>query len=92
VAIAHARLSVGTTPVKLTGTTGDRRAGQAALVQNPSGSAAPVFLGAEDVTTSDYGHELVAGSSLPIDLGDGEELYGVVATGTVTVNVLRGGA
>ena len=91
-AIAHARVSVATTATKLTGTTTDTRAGQTTLVQNPSAAAASVFLGAAEVTTASYGHELVPGSSLSIDLATGEDLYGVVASGTITVNVLRGGA
>jgi LysM repeat protein len=70
---------------------GRDRDGVTVTVQNPAGGAS-VFLGGPTVTSTVYGNALAAGSSITVMLKQGETLYGIVATGTITVNVLRVGA
>jgi len=55
------------------------------LVNNPSGGST-VYLGGSDVTTSN-GITLPAGSSLPLTLGYGDDLW-AVAAGTTAVELL----
>jgi hypothetical protein len=88
-AVSHARVSVGTTATKLTSDF-DGKDGQTINVQNPAGGA-DVFLGGEGVTTTSYGFLLGAGISFSVELQDDEKLYGVVASSTQTVNILRQG-
>jgi len=88
-AVTHARVSVGTTATKLTSDY-DGKDGQTINVQNPSASTT-VYLGGEGVTTTDYGFALAVGTSFSIELQDDEKLYGVVATSTQTVNIIRQG-
>jgi hypothetical protein len=89
-AVTHQRVSVGTTATKLT-LDNDGKDGQTVNVQNPSGGV-DVFIGGEGVTTTSYGFLLGAGLNLSIELDDDEKLYGVVASGTQTVNILRQGS
>ena len=89
-AVTHQRISVGTTATKLT-LDNDGKDGQTINVQNPSGGV-DVFIGGDGVTTTSYGYLLGAGLSLSIELDDDEKLYGVVASGTQTVNILRQGS
>lgn len=86
-AIAHERVVVAATATKVADAERDRD-GFTVNVQNPAGGAT-VFLGGSDVTTSDYGYSLAAGGEVAVELLKGEALYGVVASGTTTVNVLR---
>ena len=88
-AVSHAIISVGTTATKLTSDF-DGQDGQTINVQNPAGGAT-VYLGGEGVTTSSYGFLLGAGISFSIELQDDEKLYGVVATSTQNVNIIRQG-
>jgi hypothetical protein len=88
-AVSHSRVSVGTTATKLTSDF-DGKDGQTINVQNPAGGA-DVFLGGEGVTTTDYGFLLGAGISFSVELQDDEKLYGVVASSTQTVNIIRQG-
>ena len=64
--------------------------GQTINVQNPS-AGATVYLGGEGVTTSSYGYALAGGTSFSVELQDDEKLYGVVASSTQNVNILRQG-
>lgn len=89
-AVAGARVAAAATPTIIADATRDRD-GVTVVVQNPSGGSS-VFLGGSTVSTTAYGHELAAGSTITVTLKRDETLYGVVATGTVTVNVLRLGA
>lgn len=57
--------------------------GQYVTIRNMSANRS-VFLGTSEVTTSN-GYELVKDSSLELNLGPGEEIYGVVAQDTETV-------
>ena len=89
-AVSHQRVSVTTAATKLTADA-DGRDGQTISVQNPTGGAT-VFLGGTGVTTSAYGYELIGGTSFTVELQQGEQVFGVVASSTQTVNVLRQGA
>ena len=88
-ALSHAIVSVGTTATLLSSSTAGRD-GQTVLVQNPSGGAT-VYLGGTGVTTSSYGFILEGGVAFAIDLQDNESLYGVVASSTQSVSVIRQG-
>ena len=85
-ALLSSRPSVTTTRSKIvdasTASSSDKRS---VLVNNPSGGST-VYLGGSDVTTSN-GITLPAGSSLPLNLGYGDDLW-VVASGTTAVELL----
>lgn len=51
------------------------------VVQVPSDAANSVFVGGSDVSTSN-GLEVVAGGSLSIDLGPGDDLYAIAVANT----------
>ena len=90
-AVRHNSISVGTSATALhyqEPASADR--GQEVLLTN-AGSAS-VYVGGPGVTTTSYGYELKAGTSLAVEIADGESLFGVVATGTVTVRALYVGA
>jgi hypothetical protein len=86
--VRHERVSITTSPTQVSSDFAGRR-GQTVSIQNPGSST--VYLGGSDVTSSSYGFELGAGITFSIDLFDQETLYGVVASGTQTVNVIRQG-
>ena len=87
-AVVAALVAVGTTATLLTSTDGDRSAGSRLHINNTSG--ATLFLGGAAVTTV-TGYPLVAGAVLSsLVLGEGEDLYAVVAVG-VSIPVLRVG-
>jgi len=88
-AISHAQVSVGTTATLLSLAVQGRN-GSTVLVQNPSGGA-NVFIGGAGVTTTSYGYLLTGGSAFAIDIENGEAIYGVVASSTQTVGVIRQG-
>jgi hypothetical protein len=50
------------------------------------------ILGGAGVTTASYGYELLGGTSFAVELQQGEQVFGVVASSTQTVNVFRQGA
>jgi len=89
-AISHQRVSIGTTATQISSDFAGKD-GQTVSVQNPTGGAT-VYLGGEGVTTSAYGFALGEGTTFSIEMQDGEKLYGVVASSTQTVNVIRQGA
>lgn len=88
-ALSHGIVSVGTSATLLSASEAGRD-GQTVLVQNPAGGAT-VYLGGAGVTTSSYGYTLEGGVAFAIDLLGGEALYGVVATSTQNVSVIRQG-
>ncbi len=88
-AVTHANVSVGTTATLLSSAASGRD-GQTLSIQNPTGGA-NVFLGGSTVTSSAYGFLLAAATTFTIELQDGEAIYGIVASSTQTVNVLRQG-
>jgi hypothetical protein len=89
-AILHERVSIGITPTQVSSNFAGKD-GQTVSVQNPTGGAT-VYLGGEGVTTTSYGFELVEDVTFTIEMQNGEKLYGVVASSTQTVNVIRQGA
>ena len=88
--ISHGIVSVGTTATALNASLDGGKDGSTIFVQNPTGGQA-VFLGGAGVTSSAYGYKLAIDSTLRIDLNQGEALYGVVASSTQSVAVLRQG-
>ena len=88
-ALTHAQVSVGTTATLLSAT-GAGRDGQTVLVQNPT-TGQSVYIGGTGVTTASYGFLLLAGTAFAIELQDGEGIYGVVASSTQAVGVIRQG-
>lgn len=88
-ALNHAQVTVGTTATLLSAATAGRD-GQTVLVQNPT-TGVNVYIGGEGVTTSSYGFLLQAGTAFAIDLQAGEGIYGVVASSTQAVGVIRQG-
>jgi len=88
-ALTHAQVSVGSTATLLSAT-GAGRDGQTVLVQNPTNGQS-VYIGGTGVTTASYGFLLLAGTAFAIELQDGEGIYGVVASSTQTVGVIRQG-
>jgi hypothetical protein len=88
VAVRATRVTVGTSPTALTGSTTDYHTGQSALIRN-RGSVA-VFIGDGSVTTS-TGFQLDAGEAIPADLFEGETPYGIVASSTAVCHVLETG-
>lgn len=63
--------------------------GQSLMLQAPAGGAT-IYLGGEGVTTA-TGFPVAAGEPFTADLRPGDVLYGVVASGSQAVNVLRVG-
>ena len=88
-ALTHGLVSVGATATLLSAAEAGRD-GQTVLVQNPAGGAT-VYLGGAGVTTVSYGYSLEGGVAFAIELQTGEALYGVVASGTQSVSVIRQG-
>jgi hypothetical protein len=89
-AVTHGIVSVSSTATLLSsGSAG--RDGQTVLVQNPSGGN-NVFLGGSGVTSTSYGFLLEGGVAFAVELQTGESLFGVTASSTQNVSVLRQGA
>lgn len=84
-AITTQQVTVGTAATELTSTDRGGRDGSRILV-TPS---ADVFVGNAQVTASN-GYRVAAGGTFSDDLGVGERLYAVVASGTATVSVYQG--
>lgn len=63
---------------------------QSMLIHNDG--AATVYIGHDGVTTSGAtkGYPLTSGKDLPMDVGPDVIVYGIVATGTVSVVILEG--
>lgn len=82
-----AQINVGTTATLLVAA---NIADQTAYIHNMEhGGGNPiVFLGDANVTTAN-GFELDAGDTITIGVGDHEALYGICASGTVKVSVLK---
>ncbi len=80
------RVTVGTTPTQLS-PVGDRNAWRA-LIKVPSIAANPIDLGDDSVATG-VGFEVGVGESLSVEFYGDEELYAVVSTGTVEVQLLE---
>lgn len=81
-AVTAEAVSVGTTATALNDGTPGRL-----IVSAPAG-AATIFLGGSDVDTTE-GFPLAAGERETVLVDDGEILFGIVSTGSETLNVLR---
>jgi len=88
VAISTAQVAVSTTAAKLTSTPTDSRAGSSIAITAPV--AATLYIGGSGVTST-TGFAVAAGASVSLDLQSGEDVYGVLASGTGTAFVLRTG-
>lgn len=86
-AVVAAQVTVGTTPVLLS--QDDDRGGSSLLLQAPA--AATLYVGGPTVTAAS-GFPVPAGTSLSVDLPDYNQLFGVLATGSSPVAVMRVGA
>lgn len=82
-AVSAEKVSVGATATALNDGTPGR-----IIVSVPSGASASVYLGGPDVDTTD-GFPLAASAVQEVLVDSGEILYGIMATGTQDVNVLR---
>jgi hypothetical protein len=71
------------TPVSLTG----NHAGRDITIQNVS-SSATVYLGAEGVTTSNYGYKLAPNTAWSVELKAGDALY-AISSASSNVAVLQ---
>lgn len=99
-AVKTASVTVAATATLLSGTDSDNIAGYSIAVQVPSGGAS-VFVGGSDVTSSGAtkGWEVTPTTPFSMDLrspkpNDGvptEALYGITASGTQAVTVIRSG-
>ena len=87
-AVKHAVVVVGTTPVVLNATEQAGDSSQSLLVSVETGT---IFVGGEGVTTTVYGAKVTATSPLALDLGAYDRLYAVAAS-NVNANVLYVGA
>lgn len=86
--IINSSVSVGTAATKVASPThGSPVAPVRVTVAVPSGGVT-VFFGGPNVTASN-GIPVAAGSSLSWELSDGDDLYGVVASGSQSVHVAK---
>ncbi|NBW13219.1 MAG: hypothetical protein EBR82_34935 [Caulobacteraceae bacterium] len=77
-----AQVSVGTTATVLVAATGFD---QTVWLHNSGGT---LYVGNSNVTTAN-GFKLDTGDKMELPVGDNEDLYGIVASGTNTVYVLK---
>lgn len=89
-AVNSRAVSVATTATRLDATTDgdDSISGQAIAVYN--NGASTVYCGGSSVTTSN-GLPIAAGTAWSFDLSIADQLYGIVASGTVEVRVIETG-
>lgn len=85
---ASQAVAVSTSAVLLSSVDGDGVTGQSLLLTNKG--SVELVLGPSSVTAG-AGYRVAAGASVSVDLGVGEALYGVVASGSTTIDVLRMG-
>lgn len=86
-AVDGRRVTVGTSATRLDTADTDSVSGKSITVK-PDTTA--IDLG-DDTVTSGSGFEVAGDATLTVDLASGEELYGIAASGTVTVHVLESG-
>lgn len=82
--ISNGQVSVGDNATEIHTASGGP-SGAKVMVKNVG--SADVFLGDASVTTND-GYKLAVGDVLPVDLSEGEGLYGIVSSGSETVHKL----
>lgn len=83
-AVVATTVNVTSTSIALSGTEGDYNNGQTIQFTPPSA----IYVGPPGVTSA-TGYLLTAGVEYTYDLGSGDVLHGVTASGTVVVPVLR---
>ena len=88
-ALRHERITITDEPTLLSAVEAGRD-GQTVLIQNPA-NAVTVYLGSSNVSTTSYGYLLTNGTDFAIDLQVDEAIYGIVASSTQVVNILRQG-
>lgn len=86
-AVQAARVTVATSATRLDADETDSPPGKSVTFTNRDASVS-VDIGPSTVT-SGAGYELKPGTSISMDLNSGESVYGIVASGTVRVDVLR---
>jgi hypothetical protein len=89
-AVTAQTITVGTTATPLFSTDTDAIPGGSIVVRAPA--TATLYLGGPDVNTTGNGWDVPVGTTFAVDLGPGEQLYALLATGTAGVLVLRTGA
>jgi hypothetical protein len=87
-AVLHERVTVGTTAVLLA-QAGTDRDGINVMIQSAKGGSTEVYIGGAGVTSTSYGHHIDPDEHFDITLASGEALYGITASGTHILNVLR---
>lgn len=87
--VLAASVTVAATATLLSSGTDDNAYGHSVLLKVPTGGAT-VFLGGAGVTAA-AGFPAAAGEPYTFDLAPGDALYGIVASGSQAVNVLRTG-
>lgn len=87
-AVKAKRVTVTTSPTKINSKPTDGQSGAGGQARNRGASS--VFVGGSDVTTA-TGYEVEAGDVIAFDLDHGEDIYGIVASGTCVMHVLEGG-
>lgn len=87
-AIRSTRVTVGTTATRLSSSPNDNRADASVTVQAPDG--ATLYVGGADVTAA-TGFPVAAGTTISGELQHGEDLYGVLASGSGTTYVFESG-
>lgn len=84
--VAHATKTVTTTAGRLD--SADQSAGASVAVKNVG--SVTVYVGGPGVTTA-AGYPVAAGEAVSMDVGKGDEVYGIVGSGTCEVRVLESG-
>lgn len=87
--VAAAQVSVTSSATAVATAASDDSDGASTTIKNPVGGV-NVYLGPSGVTTAN-GFLLAAGDAMSADLGRGETVYGIVASGSQTVYVFRAG-
>jgi len=87
-AVKETLVTVTTTPTLLADPGLGRDHADTVWFEVANGSAATVYLGGPNVTTTS-GRPVVAGASWSATLGKGDALYGVVAAATADVNTFK---
>lgn len=89
-AIFTAQVAVSTTAAELTNGAG-RYANDVQYLAVQAPAAAILYVGKAGVTST-TGFPIAAGQTMTFELGFGEQLYGVLSTGTGTAYTFRAGA
>ncbi len=81
-AIGYGQVTITTSPTAIITDDSD---GQYVNVRNMGDNNSKVYIGDSEVSIS-TGHELIKNTEISLSLGPGEEVYGIVATGTQKVS------